>query len=322
MKLHHNKEIFQEIIEATATHFGLLRFQVEKDYFVSLFLKRLFQDNPYLIFKGGTSLSKCYDAIERFSEDIDLVLNFEEEVTPTKKRKLLKKIKKNIITTGENLNFEHLTSNTVQSKKDFNQYQFGFHYVSERPPGTQMLENIIVETIKVYESFPCENIEASNYITKYLENNNEIELIDQYNLKPFIVKTQTIERTFIDKIFAICDYQLEDKAYRNSRHLYDIHMIYKSGKINKEHIQELFPKVANVRRNGRHTQSAAIGFELHDKLNEIIFLDFYNEDYRVNTLEYLHSKDEITYEIAIQTIKRLIEDEWIPKIVMELEEVK
>ena len=51
---------------------------IEKDFGVCLILYYLFHDSPWknsLAFKGGTSLSKAYGAIERFSEDIDLILD-------------------------------------------------------------------------------------------------------------------------------------------------------------------------------------------------------------------------------------------------------
>src|ERR1700682_2106970 len=55
---------------------GLANAIVEKDFWVCWTLKRLFslqgEDTPNLVFKGGTSLSKAYGAIRRFSEDIDL----------------------------------------------------------------------------------------------------------------------------------------------------------------------------------------------------------------------------------------------------------
>ena len=53
---------------------------IEKDYWVVWVLKRLFsleKMKPYLTFKGGTSLSKVYGLIDRFSEDIDLSIERE-----------------------------------------------------------------------------------------------------------------------------------------------------------------------------------------------------------------------------------------------------
>ncbi len=62
-------------IQEAAARLGLLPVIVEKDYWVCWLLGRIFADprwEPHLVFKGGTSLSKVFHAIPRFSEDIDL----------------------------------------------------------------------------------------------------------------------------------------------------------------------------------------------------------------------------------------------------------
>ena len=59
---------------------GINRVIIEKDYWVTIVLDYLFNISDfknYFIFKGGTSLSKCFNLINRFSEDIDLILNWE-----------------------------------------------------------------------------------------------------------------------------------------------------------------------------------------------------------------------------------------------------
>ncbi len=68
-----------ELFSESATQKGTTPAIVEKDFWVTWVLNRIFQQ-PYLarllMFKGGTSLSKVYHLIERFSEDIDLVLDW------------------------------------------------------------------------------------------------------------------------------------------------------------------------------------------------------------------------------------------------------
>lgn len=69
-----------ELFEQTAANRGFHPAIAEKDFWVCWVLKKLFESNDlsrHLIFKGGTSLSKVYGLIDRFSEDIDLVLNWE-----------------------------------------------------------------------------------------------------------------------------------------------------------------------------------------------------------------------------------------------------
>ena len=64
MNLHQDKEAFLEIIAATSEDTGIPEEQVEKDYFVSYLLEFLVREVPTLVFKGGTSLSKCYGVVK------------------------------------------------------------------------------------------------------------------------------------------------------------------------------------------------------------------------------------------------------------------
>ena len=70
--------IREEIFEATAARMGITPSVVEKDFWVTWALGKIFsaeQLTEILTFKGGTSLSKVFGLIERFSEDIDIVIN-------------------------------------------------------------------------------------------------------------------------------------------------------------------------------------------------------------------------------------------------------
>lgn len=93
------REVFQE----AAYRLGVVPAIVEKDFWVTWVLAKLFEDDflsQHLMFKGGTSLSKVYGLIERFSEDIDLILDWQQltdvEVAPqgskTKTAKLAKEV--------------------------------------------------------------------------------------------------------------------------------------------------------------------------------------------------------------------------------------
>lgn len=75
--MHRNKENFIEAVQATNRGLNISPALVEKDYYVTLVLNKINAEVPGLIFKGGTSLSKCHKAINRFSEDIDLTLDSE-----------------------------------------------------------------------------------------------------------------------------------------------------------------------------------------------------------------------------------------------------
>jgi len=83
MNLHEDKDVFEQYITATADYMGLANTDiVEKDYFVTYFLMNIAAKQPDVIFKGGTSLSKCYRIISRFSEDIDFFATPPDDKNP------------------------------------------------------------------------------------------------------------------------------------------------------------------------------------------------------------------------------------------------
>lgn len=49
--------------------------RLDKDYYVTMILRELSERQNFIVFKGGTSLSKCHKAIKRFSEDIDITID-------------------------------------------------------------------------------------------------------------------------------------------------------------------------------------------------------------------------------------------------------
>lgn len=74
------KDERQELFQEASAELGVTPAIIEKDFWVTWTLAALFSDDALasqLMFKGGTSLSKVYGVIERFSEDIDLILNWE-----------------------------------------------------------------------------------------------------------------------------------------------------------------------------------------------------------------------------------------------------
>ena len=70
-----------DLFNETAARMGLNPVIIEKDFWVCWILKQLFTIEVFsgrLVFKGGTSLSKCFNLIQRFSEDIDIAVDFEK----------------------------------------------------------------------------------------------------------------------------------------------------------------------------------------------------------------------------------------------------
>ena len=74
MILHTDKKLFTDVLLATSEYFSILPTYIEKDYWITHSLSLMSQSNDAgkLVFKGGTSLSKAYRLVNRFSEDIDI----------------------------------------------------------------------------------------------------------------------------------------------------------------------------------------------------------------------------------------------------------
>ena len=82
-----DKSIWKEIIETVAAEEHRSTQMVEKDTVQSMFLLELSKSVLPFVFKGGTSLSKAYELIDRFSEDIDLSMNRKPTESEKKKTK-------------------------------------------------------------------------------------------------------------------------------------------------------------------------------------------------------------------------------------------
>ena len=102
MHLYHDKEAFEELIIGASNELHIPANVIEKDYFVTLTLKELSTNLKDMVFKGGTSLTKCYQLLDRFSEDIDLSYTAESGVPGDVRKKQLKKA---VVSTLESLEF-------------------------------------------------------------------------------------------------------------------------------------------------------------------------------------------------------------------------
>ena len=295
MILHYDKIMFESLLYECESSTGIDYFIIEKDYYVTLFLKELNKRVPNLLFKGGTSLSKCYKIIDRFSEDIDLSL-VNKTYTQGDRRRL-----KSVfidLCCQLNLNIDNLEN--IRSRRDFNRYEI--NYKSNYSPNG-LYPKLLVETVFFAEAYPINKKDVTSIIYDYLIEKKDYETIEKYDLFPFEINVQSLERTLIDKIYALCDYAISNKIYRHSRHLYDIHMILPLIDINDDFIK-LFNEVRNIRSKYDFCYSAKENINLKVLLNQIIDDKIYYSDY-VNVTEKLLTK-KINYDEVIESLKKIL----------------
>jgi hypothetical protein len=226
MNLHKNVNLFEDVLNATAKHVNLPVLYIEKDYWVTYVLKRL-SESEYkgiAIFKGGTSLSKAYKLIDRFSEDIDLAV-ITNDLSSNQIKTLIKKIEKTLLDE----NFSEVSNHRQVSKgSEFRKTVHDYPKLENGDFG-HAVESIIIELNSFAQPHPYEPKEISTYIFDFLAL-NAIEIVDEYELEPFEINVLDYRRTLCEKISAIARASHENDALNSSlkekiRHFYDIYFL-------------------------------------------------------------------------------------------------
>ena len=296
MYLHRDRETFKDMVEQAADSSGRTPAVVEKDYYVTLILKLLSEQLAECVFKGGTSLSKGFHVIDRFSEDIDIT--FKEHIGESRRKKL-----KNVVLKGisEELGMPVANWEETQSDRDYNAYLFSY----ESAFGLQddrLPQYVKLETALGSYSFPTQTVEIRNYIGDYLEGRGRVDLVERFSLGRFSMNLQSLERTYIDKVFALCDYYLQGKSKRYSRHLYDIYKLTPLIEFN-DGFAALIQEVREHRSKMRICPSADEAVDVPSVILEFCDNSFYREDYQAIT-DYF-TKDAVSYDDVIGQMRML-----------------
>lgn len=302
MNISDNKELFKDVLENTSKYFKILPEYVEKDYWLVSILKQLFSKELPYVFKGGTSLSKCYHLINRFSEDIDISYSCPfSEINAGLKNRLFKGITGAIKGVGLDIrNKEKLRRNAY-----FNQYVCPYTSILDI---SHIDKNVIIELAGQTPSFPSNTMPIQSFIGEYLSQNGYEKMVKEYGLEPFTIRVQSLSRTLVDKVFAICDYYLSNKTSKHSRHLYDLNKIVSNIELNRE-VANVFKEVREYRKQIVVCKSAKDGVKLHEILTLIISNHSFEEDFNLITKPLLY--EEIQYsecEKSLIQIKDFLEE--------------
>ncbi|MGM9602581.1 MAG: nucleotidyl transferase AbiEii/AbiGii toxin family protein [Faecousia sp.] len=218
MKLHTFPEDFRELITVVADEKHISESAVERDYYIVMMLKAL-ADSPYAeqcVFKGGTSLSKCYPgSIERFSEDIDLTF-LGMELSDKICDRSIKKIE-TVMSAGAQ------TEKIPQERSDRSKSM----YVWFGDPK----DRVKLEIGSTVRPDPyCKRV-VKTYIQEFLESRGFEDEIARFDLTPVEINTLNIERTFIDKIMSVKRHAICGTLNRKVRHVYDVTRLYQMPEI-------------------------------------------------------------------------------------------
>lgn len=226
MILHHDREMFIKAVELTAATMGIKAIYIEKDYWVTFALHTIFQSEigKDSVFKGGTALSKCYQMIERFSEDIDLVVLRREGESNNQLTNKIKKISKVVADVLAEVEIPELTQKMGMNRKTAHTYAKEFQ-------GTygQVRDVIVVEATWLGYFEPYTTKKISSFVATMMISNGQHDIAEAYGLLPFEGLVLEPTRTICEKIMSLVRFSYGenpmDDLRKKVRHIYDLHQL-------------------------------------------------------------------------------------------------
>ena len=201
MKLFEHPD-FEQLVLRAHEHFrsrGVRLAIIEKDYYVTEALRIIAAAKHRVIFKGGTSLSKGWNLIDRFSEDVDIFLDpraFDPELG---KRGIDRELKamRDAVAKHPALTFVKEESQTIGGfgRHDRFAYEQRFGGIGE------VANRVLLEAGAASGREPTEEIELRSYLSEFLESQGMSLGADDEGAFP--MRLLHFRRTFVEKLFAI-----------------------------------------------------------------------------------------------------------------------
>jgi len=311
-------EILNQVTELT----GLPAIAIEKDWWVTLALNACFSvsDSEHIIFKGGTSLSKGWDLIERFSEDIDLAIDrrffgFEGGISKTQIKKLRKQSCEYISTVFLNNLTEKLTEwKAINECKiiaqpiknsDKDPQTIEIHYNSVIDTSEYLPQRVLIEVSSRSLMEPTENIEINSILSDNFPKQNFVNDVIH-------ISTVLPQRTFLEKIFLLHEEFSQEpekiRIDRLSRHLYDLEKLMDTEHgINAINNIELYNSIVYHREKFNALRGLDYSNHIPNKIRIVPpkqVINDYKKDYEAMT-NYMIYGDYLTFEQLINRISEL-----------------
>lgn len=314
----------EAVFNAIAAENGMTPFAVEKDWWVSRTLEIIFQMSiaKHLVFKGGTSLSKAWRLINRFSEDIDLAIDkaffegYSGEISKSKISKLRKEA--GIYTTG--IFFEELQEEF--KAKGFNDLDFIVIDAEDSDQDPRVIEIYYPNSIKSQSEYvlprvqievSCRSLREPFTVKSFGGLVDEVYADKDFAEPLFDVPTVNPERTCLEKLFLLHEefHRPAEKMRvdRLSRHLYDIYHLTKAGIAEKAITdKELYETI--VAHRYKFSRVGEVDYNLHSPktLNPIPVADKMEEwkaDYAKMKEDMIYEENKPSFEDLINNLNEL-----------------
>jgi len=228
VNLHKDKDLFKDLVAKSAHVLGTHPFYIEKDYYVVKMLKNIVASGAKenISFKGGTSLSKAYAIIQRFSEDVDIRVH---EGTNSIGGGVAKRLYRKVEASIEDDSLKNMRY--INKGTSLREQRFSFEHCFSNP-SEETLPYLKLEQNYQSAFFPCEDRAIESYVGKYVRENIANEMAIKYSLEPFLVPALCPKITFAEKLGALEEYYYKGetdsdflKLVSSVRHFYDLHQM-------------------------------------------------------------------------------------------------
>ena len=175
------------------------------------------------VFKGGTSLSKGYRLIDRFSEHVDLAIVNTTHKTGNEIKKIIRHLEKEI--TGELTEFqeEGITSKGSRYRKSL----FRYPSIQKIDPNNRL----IVEINSFANPIPFQKRIIQSMLFDFLDQTNNQSYIDEHQLHPFEINILNKKQTILEKLVSLIRFSLDrdpvPSVSSKIRHFYDLYFLAK-----------------------------------------------------------------------------------------------
>lgn len=227
MNLHNSKNDFNKLIKETSDYLGIRDLFVEKDYWITLVLYRLAESkyNDSVVFKGGTSLSKGYKLINRFSEDVDIAVIDSSQYTGNQLKTLIRNIEKTISKDLTEIKIPGTTSKGSQFRKSV--YNYPETNIKKLSP--EVSNTLLIEINSFANPYPNTIMEIKPMIYEFLEYSKRDDLTEKFRLNPFKLRLLDKRQTLIEKIISLIRFSFSEDPKsgisEKIRHFYDIYYL-------------------------------------------------------------------------------------------------
>ena len=226
--LHSDNKLFIDTVLATAEYFSISPMYIEKDYWITHSLRLMAQNENAgkVVFKGGTSLSKAYHLVNRFSEDIDVAVIDAGKFTGNQLKTLIRNVAKEMTIGLQEVQIDGVTSKGSRFYKAVYSYPNLLANITKTAVNSG---NLLVEINSFTNPYPYEIKTISSFVADFLEKTNNENLIIEHKLNPFTLNVLDKRRTMMEKIVSLVRFSFsENPAFAIAskiRHFYDLYFL-------------------------------------------------------------------------------------------------